>query len=203
MENKRLKEEIESRTPKESAFTPFRPQTAPVGAVAPLQVQNFQDPVTGEINWGAYNQAQNVREQQILQQARAEAQRVTEELVDEQTARSKFPELMNDKETEKLIAGQWIYEKMQGNNVSVTDIAERFARNFKQAVSKAEKIGAEKILNEVTEKEKAALTASGQTSQPSRSSASQEEQSYLSERTRKGDYNAVEARISKIPWANK
>jgi hypothetical protein len=203
IENKRLKEEIESGKSGQSAFTSLRPQTPPVGNIQPVRIENFQDSITGETNWSAYNNAMQVREQQILAQARSEAARVTEELVDEQTARNKHPDLFNDKTTEKLIAGRWLFEKMQGNNMSVTQIAEEFARNYKQAVSKAEKIGAEKILNEVTEKEKAGLSASGQTSQPARVATSQEEAQNLSARTRMGDKDAVAARLSKIPWANK
>ncbi len=201
-ENKRLREEIEARQTSESAFKVFRAQTPPVQS-SPVRVQDYQDSNTGETDWSAYNVAQQNREQQILQQARSEAQSTAEDLLDEERARTKYPELMNDSVTEKQIASRWLYEKVQGNNVSISDIASEFARNFKQAVSKAEKIGAERVLNEVSEKEKAGLVAEGQSSQGVASNLSQEETERLSMATRRGNDDAITSRISKIPWANK
>ena len=202
LENKRLKEEAEARPKAESAFNAFRAQTPPA-PTGPVQVQQFVDPMTGETDWQSYNQAQQVREQQILAQARYEAKSEVQETLDEERARTKYPDLMNDPVTEKQIASRWFYEKSIGNNVSVTDIAGEFARNFKQAVSKAEKVGAERVLNEVSEKEKAGLTATSQSSQGSARIASQEQNEQLSVGTRRGDGDAITARISKIPWANK
>lgn len=202
LENKRLKEEREQPRG-ESAFAPFRAVPTPPVSQGLVQVQQFTDLVTGETNWQAYNAAQQQREQQILAQARFEAQSTVQETLDEERARTKYPELMNNPETEKLIAAQWFYEKAQGKNVPITQIAEGFARNFKQAVSKAEKVGADRVLNEVSEKEKAGLVARGQSSQGSVRAQSQEEAERLSFATRSGNADAVTARISKIPWANK
>lgn len=202
LENKRLKEEMEARPKAESAFNAFKAQTPPVPS-GPIRVENFQDPITGETNWQEYNNAQQVREQQIIQQARFEAQSTVQETLDEERARTKYPELMSDPTTEKQIASRWFYEKAQGNNVSISDIASEFARNFKQAVSKAEKVGAERILNEVSEKEKAGLTAPSQSSQQSARASSNEDSERLVAGTRVGNQDAVTARISKIPWANK
>lgn len=201
LENKRLKEEIEAKPKAESAFNVFKANTPPVQS-GPVRIENYQDPITGETNWQEYNNAQQIKEQQILQQARSEARSEAQETWDEQNARTKYPELMSDPVTEKQIASRWLYEKVNGNNVSITDIAGEFARNFKQAVSKAEKVGAERILNEVSEKEKAGLTASSQSSQGAVQS-SQEDSERLSAGTRVGNADAVTARISKIPWANK
>lgn len=201
-ENKRLKEEVEAKQSQESAFNVFRAQTPPISNI-PVQVQNFTDPITGETDWQSYNDAQQNREQQILAQAKSEARSEVQEVLDEQNARTKYPELMNDPVTEKQIASRWLYEKVQGNNVSISDIAGEFARNFKQAVSKAEKVGAERILNEVSEKEKAGLTATSQSVQGNVQATSQEEAERLSAGTRSGNADAITARISKIPWANK
>lgn len=201
-ENRRLKEEMEAKPKEPSAFESFRAQTPPVQSV-PVRIENFVDPITGETNWNGYNNAQQQREQAIFQQAKFEARSEVQETLDEEKARTKFPELMNDPITEKQIASRWLYEKVQGHNVSITDIAGEFARNFKQAASKAEKIGAERVLNEVSEKEKAGLTASSQSSQSAVRSSSQEEVEQLSAKTRSGDADAITARISKIPWANK
>jgi hypothetical protein len=203
LENKWLKEVMESRTDEGSAFDVFKTQAPPVAAPGPIDVRNFTDTVTGDTNWQAYNQAVQQREQRLLSQARFEAQQTVREEIDEQRARSKYPELFADKNTEKLIAAQWFFEKAQGNNASITQIAEGFARNFKQAVSKAEKIGEERALDEVTEKEKAGLSAQSQTQAEARSEASAEEEAHLSYQTRRGNDDAIASRISKIPWANK
>lgn len=202
LENKRLKEEMEARQTGESAFAPFR-AVSPQVPSNPVTPQQFTDPVTGETNWQAFNYAQQQREQQILQQARFEAQSTVQEQLDEERARTKFPELMNNPQTEKLIAAQWFYEKAQGNNVSISQIAGEFARNFKQAVSKAEKVGAERVLTEVSEKEKAGLTASSQSGNQAQKASSQENAEYESTATRRGNQDAITARISRIPWANK
>lgn len=202
LENKRLKEEIEARKTGESAFNVFR-TAQPPAQLQPVRIEQFTDPITGQTNWQEYNTAQQNREQQILAQAKYEARSEVQELMDEEKARTKYPELMNDPVTEKQIASRWLYEKINGHSVSITDIASEFARNFKHAVSKAEKIGADRILNEVSEKEKAGLVAQSQSSQGSVRSTSKEEHARLENSTRRGDYDAVAARLSKIPWANK
>ena len=201
LENKRLREEREQPVG-ESAFNALRAQ-APPAPTAPVQVQSFVDPITGETDWQSFNAAQQQREQAILAQARFEAQSQVQETLDEQNARTKYPELMNNPVIEKQIASRWLYEKVQGNNLSVTDIAGEFARNFKPTVSKAEKVGAERVLNEVSEKEKAGLTASSQSSQSAAAQTSFEEAQQLSVSTRRGNDDAITARLSKIPWANK
>jgi len=202
LEIKRLKEEKEALPRGESAFNAFRAQ-APQVPSTPVQVQNFTDPITGETNWQAYNLAQQQREQAVLAQAKSEARSEVQEILDEERARTKYPELMNNPVTEKQIASRWLYEKVNGNNVSISDIASEFARNFKQAVSKAEKIGAERILTEVSEKERAGLTAPSQSSQGAVRASSQEDTERLIAGTRSGSDDAITARISKIPWANK
>lgn len=201
LENKRLKEEKEVRPQEPSAFDAFKPQVTTY-QTGPIQIGNYQDPITGETNWQDYNQAQQRREQQILQQARTEAQNTVQETLDEERARRDYPELMSNPVTEKQIASRWLYEKFQGNNVSITNIASEFARNFKQAVSKAEKIGEERALNEVSEKEQASTTVPASSAQ-ARVATSFEDQQQLGEQTRRGNQDAITARISKIPWANK
>ncbi len=201
LENKRLKEEREAK-PSESAFKVFRTQPQ-AGQGGPVRVEDYQDQITGETNWQAYNMAQQQREQAIIQQAKAEAQETVEERFDEERARSKYPDLFRDPITEKQIASRWLYEKVQGNNVPIEKIAEEFSRNFKQAVSKAEKISTERILNEVSEKEKAGLAAQTQSSQGAQAQAASSNYDDLVNRTRRGDEIAIAERISKIPWANK
>jgi len=134
LENKRLREELETKPKEDSAFNVFRAQTPPA-SFSPVRVENFIDPITGETNWQGYNQAQQDREQQIIQGARVEAQSTVQELIDEERARTKYPELMNDPVTEKQIASRWLYEKVQGNNVSISDIAGEFARWNSKSIS--------------------------------------------------------------------
>jgi hypothetical protein len=202
-EIKRLKSEIQNRAKGESAFNAFRQQTPPVSQVNAVNIQDFQDPITGETNWQAYNQQQNNVLNQIRQSATYEAQQAVREQLDEQNARTKHPELFDDPEVEQEIADRWIAAKIRGENPSVTDIADRVSKRFGKTISKAEKIGAEKILNEVSEKEQASLTVSSQTSQPSRQAVTAEQLKEMSVRTRLGDDDAIAARMSKIPWANK
>lgn len=192
-ENRRLKSEKKQG----SAFDAFRPQVAPaIGQVDPNQ---FTDEY-GTTNWSAYNAAVISHAQQV---ATVQAQQTVSELLDENNARSKHPELFADPDTEQEIADRWIAAKMRGENVSVSDIAERVAKRVSKAVSKAEKVGAEKILQEVSAKEQAGLSASGQTSQGSRQAQSAEDLESLSAQTRVGNQDAIVARLQNIPWANK
>ena len=202
-EIKGLKSEIQNRKSGESAFSAFKQQTPPVGQINAVNIQDFQDPITGETNWQAYNQQVNVALNQVRQSATYEAKEAVKEEMDEQNARTRHPELFADPEVEQEIADRWIAAKMRGENPSITDIADRVSKRFSKTISKAEKIGAEKILNEVSEKEQASLTVSGQTSQPAKQAASAEQLAEMSTRTRLGDDDAIAARMSKIPWANK
>lgn len=202
-EIKRLKSEMENRNKGESAFKAFKPQTPPVGQANTVNIMDYQDPITGETNWQAYNQQVNNALAQAQQNATYQAQQIVKEEMDEQQARTKFPEIMSDKESEQEVADLWVAAKLRGENPSITDIAERLSKRNSKTVSKAEKIGAEKILNEVSEKEKASLNVPSQTSAPAKQAASAEELAELSRRSRFGDDDAIAARMSKIPWANK
>ncbi len=186
-ENKRLKAERQG-----SAFDAFRPQ----GQTGQVDIRNYTDQYTGEVNYPAYNAAVNTQIQTVATQT-------TQELLDEQNARSKHPDLFEDPDTEQEIADLWVAAKLRGENTSVAAIAERVAKRNSKDVSKAEKRGAEKILQEVSVKEQAGLSASGQTSQGMQQQMSDEDQQVLSERTRVGDEDAIVARLSRIPWANK
>lgn len=191
-ENRRLKSERQG-----SAFDAFRPQTLPAGNS--VDVNNYTDEY-GSVNWNAYNAAVNNHIQQV---ASVQATQAVQEQLDEQNARSKHPELFEDQDTEQEIADRWVAAKLRGEQVSITDIAERIAKRNSKDVSKAEKRGAEKILQEVTPKEQAGLSAPSQTSQGARQTQSDEEHELLSERTRVGDEDAIVARLRNIPWANK
>lgn len=190
-ENRRLKSEKQG-----SAFDTFRPQPQQSQTV---DVGNYTDEY-GNVNFNAYNQALVRNAQQV---ASVQAQQTVQELLDENNARTKHPDLFADAETEKDMAAMWLWEKTQGNNVTVSEIAARFANRKSKDVSKAEKRGAEKMLQEVSEKEQAGLSATSQTSAGARAVQTQEDEAYLSAQTRVGNEDAIVARLSKIPWANK
>lgn len=160
-EIKALKEQGQTRERSESAFDAIRPQ--PV--VTQADVSQYTDPMTGEVNWGAYNNA-------ITQAAREQARLEVTEQLDEHEARTKYPEVFNDPKAEENVAAKYLYYKLRGQNVKVTDIAAQEAQTFKKATARAEKAGAERALTEVNEKEQAALSAQGQTSAPARQAQS-------------------------------
>jgi len=202
LEIKRLKEENEARAKSESAFKVFRPQ-APQAQSNPIRVEDFKDPYTGELDLDRYNGAVNNALLNAKQGARYEAQQAVEERLDEDKARTKYPELFADAETEQEIADRWFAARMRGENPTVSDIAGRVAKRFTTAVSKAEKIGAEKILEEVSPKEQASLAAEGGTSYSSRNQISDDEFERLKRQSRGRDSSAEEAiakRLKGIPY---
>ncbi len=204
LEIKRLREEAAKREKSESAFNAFRVQTPPIGQPVELRIENFTNPVTGETDYAAYNQAVNqVIQRQATQSASFIAQQTTNEMLDENNARLKHPTEFKDKNFEQRVADRWVAAKFRGENPSISDIADDEANLYGKAISKAEKVGEEKALTDLSEKEKAGLSASGQTSTPARQESSREDFEQLQAKTRRGDFDAVAARISKIPWANK
>jgi len=202
-ELKRLKEEKEARVKSESAFDVFRPKVTPQPQVGPIRVEDYQDPYSGEVDWSRYNNAVNTALAQTQQTARFEAQRTSEEIIDENNARNKYPEVFEDSDLEEEAAARWLFDRMSGKNTPLTKIAESIARKSSKAVAKAEKIGAEKILEEVTPKEQAALAAAGETSASSRQAISDEEFEKLQRQSRgKGRLSeeAIAQRLKGVPW---
>lgn len=175
LENKRLKEETVGRLSNESAFAPFKYQ-------APVEPNGYVDDAA---------------------RIRAEAAQAAREEVDEVLARNQYPHLFKDKSTEKLIASTWLYEKLSGNPVSIRDVAAQFDRQNRLSLEKAEQLGAQKALEQVTPKEQAALAASSQSSSAASSASSAEELDRLRVATRYGKEDAIVARLKNIPWANK
>lgn len=191
LENKRLRDEISARKSNESAFSAFRPKPQVVPELA-----QFTDPLSGETNWAAYNQVQS-------QQMEAKAAQAAEERIDEFQARQKYPDLFSDPEVEQLIADQWFASKMRGESVSISQSAERVAKRFGRVVSKAEKSGAERALEQVTPKEQASLAVSNQTTAVARQQVASDQGAHLVLATRLGDDDALAERMSRVPWANK
>ncbi len=187
LENKRLKEEMEARGKAESAFDHFRPQST-----GPVNINNFVNE-TGEVDWNRYNQA-------VTSQAQTVAAQTVQETLDEQRARDKYPEVFADPDLEEAIAGQWFASKMKGANVTVESLAQKFSKKLGNAVTKAEKEGAKKALTELTPKEQASLSAQGQSSSGMKNQLSQDEESFLEQKTREGDEEARAKLFSKVSW---
>ena len=201
LENKRLKEEIEGKKTRESAFASFRPQQVPnVGLANGVKVEDYTDPYTGEINRPAYNAGVAAEGARV---AAVQAQQSVQDQLDEDRARNKYPDLFADAEVEEEIAARWLKSKMSGEAASVLDIAGRVAKRYQKAVTKAEKSGADQALSQLSEKEQAALAASGQTSSASRQQMSADDYASLQLKTRLGDQDSITSRISRIPWVNK
>lgn len=189
LENKRLKEEMEARGKTENAFNAFKPQAQP----GTVDINKFVDPNTGAVDWNGYNQAINT-------QARATAAETVQEQIDENNARQKYPEVFADPDLEEAVAGQWFASKLNGKDVSITEIAGKVAKKLSSAASRAEKIGKEKALEELTPKEQAGLKADGQTSAPSRQAQSAEDEEILRVRARNGDEEALAQLMKSVKW---
>lgn len=201
-DNRKLKAELEARQRNESAFDMFRPTQAPQAPTG-VNIYDYVDQESGTVDWNAYNASVNNAIAQSSQVASYTAQQTTREIIDEQNARSRHPEVFANPELEKQAAAMYLFEKMQGNNVSVSDIAARIAGKQSKAIAQAEKAGAEKILSEVSEKEAASLTASAQTSAPARLAQSQDELEGLRQSSRgrgQESTDAVAKRLNAIGW---
>ncbi len=199
LEIKRLKEEKELLAQVEgpSAFEQFRPRASQ--GVQSVNIQEFTDPNTGEINMDAFNATVLQRAESV---ATSKAQQAVAEQLDEANAKTKYPDLFKDKDIEQEIADRWFASKMRGEDKTITQIAETVNKRFTKAVSEAEKIGAERALTEVSPKEAAALAITGQ-NQANRQSISDTEHEKLVNLTRRGGStgeDAVAARLAGIPW---
>lgn len=202
-EIKRLKGEKEERAKSESAFDVFKPVNAPQPQSSPIRVEDYQDSYTGEVDWNKYNTAMNNALVQTQKSARYEAQQTAQETVDENNARSKHPEVFANKDLEEEVAARWLFDRMNGKNTPLTKIAKIVSDKSSKAVSTAEKIGAEKMLNEVSSKEQASVAADGETSATGKQALSDEEFENLRARSRgKGrqSEDAIATRLKNIPY---
>lgn len=192
MENKQLRDELDKRKQTESSFDSFRPQAQPQG----VDINQYADPNTGQVNWQAYNSA-------VANQAKAEAREAAVQELDEFKARQKHPDLFADSRIEKRIASEWFFENMvRGNKVSIEKIADEISKDYEKSTKKAEKAGADKMLTEVSQKEQASASASTTTSS-ARQSIKAEELENLRQMSRgKGRTSeaAIAERLKGIPY---
>lgn len=194
LENKKLKEEMKARQRSESAFDVFKPKPAAQG----VDINNFVDPTSGNVDWNSYNQA-------VVQNANAQASQTVQDQLDEERARNKYPEVFANPKLEEAIAGQWFAAKLQGRKVSVSDIARDFSELVGKTVSKAEKVaekrGAEQALAELTPKEEASLQAQG-TTNAGKVKAMEDEQDLLV-KARYGSDDALADLVGRVSWKQK
>lgn len=196
LENKQLKEELdrlkseqEGRMRNESAFNSFRAPTQP--GVQQVDINQFVEPTTGEVNWNGYNAALNASAQAI---AANQASQTVKEQLDEYQARSKYPDVFKDKELEKEVAARYLFERLNGNtNVTVESLAGQVAKRINKALDKAAQQGAEQALTELSPKEQASLAVQGTTSAPSRTAQSAEEEQATRLKIRRGGEEGIDA----------
>lgn len=196
LEIKKLKEEVEARKQSESAFAAFKPRPQ----LTSFSSDQFVDPETGTVNVQALTAAQ---EAHITAKVTAQMEQRLAEEKDEDNARRQYPELFADPEIEQEIADRWIAAKLRGENPLVVDIANKVNKRFEKALSKAEKAGAEKALQDIAPKEKVALTATGQSATSAQRQIESENNEAIMEAVRFGNNDALAQAMSKIPWANK
>lgn len=193
LENKRFKEEQEARKSSESAFDVFKPKQTNQG----VDPNNYINPNTGEIDWTTYNQA-------VVNQASVAASNAVQEQLDEDRARNLYPEVFKNPKFEEALAGQWFAKKMQGKNVSITELAAGYVDLVQDSVKKAEKVaekrGAQQALSELTPKEAASLQAQGTTSAQAKNELSLEDEENLKLRARRGDDDAMAQLMRGVAW---
>jgi hypothetical protein len=195
LENKQLKEELDKlkseqdgRARNESAFNSFRAPTQP--GVQQVDINQFANPVTGEVNWNAYNQALNANAAAV---AANQASQTVKEQLDEYQAKSKYPEVFKDKELEKEVAARYLFERLNGRSVTVEDLAGQVAKRMNKALDKAAQQGAEQALTELSPKEQASLAVTGTTSAPSRAAQSADNEQAMRLKIRHGGEEGLDA----------
>ena len=198
-----LKEEAKARQKSQAAFDVLKPRPRPVSAQG-IDINQYVDADTGTVDMGAYNTAVN----QLIQQAHvdsAQAAATVEERLDEQNARRSVPQLdldskEYDAEFEKDVAARYLFEKFNGNNVTMTQIAKELGKKYSKATTKASEDGAKEALERLSAREQAALAANSQSGGQARSQQSAGDTEELRSRTRFGDERAMTERMSRIPW---
>lgn len=195
----KLKSQLAEARGSKSPFESIRQPQAPQAPVAPLY-----DPSTGYVDVNELENLRNValEAQHQIAELKAERQRQDEE---RQTAEalSAYPELdpdakNHDKELYEATLDFVVAAQNRGKTLTLKQAADRVKALSQKEVSKAEKAGATKALEELAPKEQAALEATGRSDRRVAAQDSGE----LIERTRTGDLGAIVARLKGIPPIN-
>lgn len=195
---KELEAKVKEKETRQSSFDSlqqFIPQPQPTR----IDPNQFVD-ASGNFNQVAYNVAINQANQYNADLARKQATETVEFKLDEYQARQRFPELNTNKRFERAVANEYqarLLESVgnpQGRVPTIQEIAEEYAPYFSKDAKSVVKEVTQKVKEELTEKEQAALSASGRAIPQSQTN---EELERLRQRSRKGDFWAVAERMKR------
>lgn len=167
---KELEVQVSEKKRRQSVFEELKPssvsQNVPT-ASAPIDVNQFIDPSTGQFNAHEYNAAVNRAIESARREAHYTASQTVNQTIDENRAREKFPQLdpnsdQFDASFEEKVASRYFFDLYRGKNPTLSKIAEAEAKvHFRTDERKLEKEVAQKVKEQLTEKEQAALSAGG------------------------------------------
>lgn len=200
---KELEKQVEERQARQSLFDQLKPQYTPdqvQQAQKGVDINQYIDPSTGQFQAYTYNQAVNARLEAMRREAQVTANQAVARQLDEMKAKEKFPELDPDGDQfdpvfEKKVASQYFFELYQGKEPSILKIAQAEARTYSRNAKTIEKEAAQRVKQQLTEKEQASLSAAGR-SVPSAQTEAELEQ--LRQRSRRGDFSAISERLKRL-----
>ena len=198
-EIKRLKEQLEDKKRRESAFSQFKTSYSPTEyqkAETQVDINNYVDPNSGQFQAYAYNQAVNKIIDGNRRQSNQTAANTARETYDELRMKDKYPETDPESEAfdpdfEEAVARRYYWELANGKTSSLVKLADMEAKlRGKEAKKVAEKAGLQEA-----EKEQASL---GPNVRSKPGFANLEKLEALRKRTRFGDEDAIVERMRNI-----
>jgi len=197
---KELEEQVGEKKARQSAFDQLKPKYSPdqiQQAKEQVDINKFIDPTTGQFQAHLYNEAVNKTIDATRREAQFTASQTVAQSMDEARAKDKYPALDPESEEfnrdfEESVASKYFFQLYQGKNPSIYKIASKEAKVFVKDIKKVEQETTQKVKEQLTEKEQAALSASGR-SQPGLSD--RERLEVLQDRSRHGDNWAVAERL--------
>ncbi|MBM4401858.1 MAG: hypothetical protein FJ044_01275 [Candidatus Cloacimonetes bacterium] len=200
----RLREERQRREQLEQKFASTQPQQPQYPQATQSTIDQFIDPMTGEVNVRGLNQAIAQTQQRAVR-----AEQMVQRYIEEQQSREAYvayPQLNPDAEnfdgdlhrrTRAFLLDSMMNPKDYGDKqLSFKEAAELASRGLEKAVAKAEEAGAKKALEQLTPKEQASLEAEGRSDRRKEAMADLQK---LREKSRRGDLEAIVQRLKKVP----
>lgn len=198
-EIKRLKEQVEEKKARQSSFDNIR-QFSPSPQYVQVDPNRYVD-ASGNFNKPAYDADVYKANQHNQQVARQVAADTVEDKLDEYKARQRFPALDTNAKFERVVAAEYqtrLLETLTNPSVprpSIEKIAEEYAPYFATDQKSVIKETAQKVKQQLTEKEQASLSAAGR-SQPSPQTDA--EYAELRKKSRYGDTKAIAERMKRL-----
>jgi hypothetical protein len=159
--------------------------------------QPWYNPETNEVDVSVLNNKLNSLEQRA-QRAESQLAGYNEQSVQQQTkeAFDAYPELNPkaegyDQVFDELVAGHLFRNQVYGKNLTMKEAAEAVRKFASKGTDEARNQGAQQAIQQLTPKEQASLEATGRSDK--RTSAADMEN--LQQRSRRGDFNAIAARL--------